>query len=47
MDRGRETVLFVITDSMVKSLDQTELYKMVMCDLSHDVPGTELTEFNN
>ena len=47
MDSGRETALFIITDSMVKSLEQTELYKVVMCDLSRDVFRTELTEFDN
>lgn len=39
--------MFIITDSMVKSLEQTELYKVVVCDLSQDVFRTELTEFDN
>ena len=47
MDSGRETALFIITDSMVKSLEQTQLYKVVVCDLSQDVFRTELTEFDN
>lgn len=46
-DSRRETVLFVMTDSMVKSLDHTELCQKVMCDLSHHVPRTEVAEFDN
>lgn len=37
MDSDRETVLFIITDSLVKSIEQTKLCKVVMCDLSQDV----------
>lgn len=36
-DRSRETALFIITDSLAKSLEQSEQYKKVMCDLSQDV----------
>lgn len=45
IDSGRETILFIITESLVKS--PVEVCKVMTCDQSQDILQSELTELGN